>query len=181
MEKNSNYIVQENEPEFDRDCLHRRLFLVNMRLYRSSPKYKELVKGVVDYQSWILDQEWSDYGKPKGISGANIGIPLCIIGFIVNGQKKFMLNPDIFDKSEEMVDAWSNCGSLKLPAKILVKRHKWISVRYYNIDGDLVIEEKIDRFNGGLTIQHEYWHCQGKTILDTQSEQNQVNWDGYGA
>lgn len=173
--KNYDFIVQERQPEFDRDCLHRKLFAVNMRLYKSSPKYKRLILDVVEYMRWLMGQRWEDYqsnpaGGTYGISGANIGIGHNIIGYMINDKFVVMINPEIVHKSKELVTAQSNCGSIKLDEKIPIKRHKWIDVRYYDIYGS-PHEGRFDRTNGGFTIQHEIDHNNGILITDRHQEQ----------
>jgi peptide deformylase len=156
--------------EEDLDYLTRKLHDVNMRLFKTSKRYMGIVWGCCDYIEDLAASEREGYKKPHGMSGANVAIPFNIIGVVKNRGKKnewvqIMINPRIVDKSEEMVEALSNCGSLTLPEPIMVKRHKWVKVQYYDHHGRF-FEETYDRADGALTIQHEVDHNQGILITD---------------
>ena len=186
--KNSDYVVQMREPEYNRDCLTRKLFDVNMRLFHADQKnnwYKNHILAIIEQMEWILKSEFEDYSSnPKGgkygISGANLGIPYNIIAFWADGEAynvkglgKFifpMINPCIITKSAEMHKTMSNCGSIKYKEKIPVLRHKNITVSWYDEKG----EKQQDVFSikkGGATIQHEVDHSNGILIFDRYLEQ----------
>ena len=173
---NYDYIVQEREPEFDRTVLHRKLFPVNMRLFASSAPYRQHILGVISYMEWVMAQQWEDYqsnpdGGTYGISGANLGIPYNIIGFKVKGGgMRYMINPQIIEHSNDQGETKSNCGSIKLLAKIPVKRHKWIKVKFYDVNG-IEREEKLTAKTGAYTVQHEVDHCLGVLITDRYLKQ----------
>ncbi len=172
--KISDYMVQMNEPEFDRDCLQRKLFSVNMRLFETSEYYKNHILGIIEYMKWAMSQRWEDYesnpnGGTFGISCANLGMAYNIIGWRVENSFDFMINPKIKEASKEMVLTQSNCGSLKLKEKIPVMRHKWIFVSYYDIKGKFQYRQ-IDGKNSGFTIQHEIDHNLGILITDKNVE-----------
>jgi len=178
--KNSDYVVQEREPEFDRDCLHRPLFAVNMRLYSANQRYRDHIRGVLSYMDWILYQKWEDYASAKdggkfGISGANLGIPYNIIAFRTKNEKglvvhRCMINPRILGVSKDLVETMSNCGSIKFKQKIPIKRHTWIEVEYYDWKGELK-KEKLTTKEGAFTIQHEVDHNNGILITDRYIQQ----------
>lgn len=174
---NYDYIVQERQPEFDRDCLHRKLFAVNMRLFGTSKWYRKHIIGVLNYMQWAMQQKWKDYqsnpnasGGTYGISGANLGIPYNIIGYHLNNEYRFMLNPVIVDKSTTMTETKSNCGSIKYKEKIPVKRHTWINVEFYDHEGKKH-KERFTGKQGSYTIQHEIDHSNGVLILDRYLDQ----------
>jgi peptide deformylase len=148
--------VQDREPEFDRECLHRRTFPVNIRLYTENPKYKKMITDCIEYMGWVLDQNFEDYQKLTGIAAANLGIPWNIIIITkLAGTRRVMINPEIVEYSTDIVVGQSNNPSLKLKNKIQVKRSTWVSVRYFDIEGKLIQEEKVSRNDAGLSIQHE--------------------------
>lgn len=173
--KNYDYLVQDREPEFDRSCLHRQLFPVNMRLLKSSDRYRLLIEDTLHYMEWIMSRKWEDYqsapdGGSYGISGANLGIPWNIIGYKHKDRVVFMLNPVVVDSSQEVTATKSNCGSIKFKEKIIVLRHLWIDVEWYTMDGKLC-KGRFTRKNGGFTIQHEIDHNNGVMITDRYIEQ----------
>lgn len=163
-----NYIVQDlgkiDTPK-DREVLHRPLFNVNMRLFKSSNEYHDLILSVVTYMDKILSSEFKDYRQPRGISGANLGVPFNIIGIREPDGNKFYLNPEIVNRSKEMALVNSNCGSLRLPTAIQVYRRIWIDLAYYNLEGEKQIRKSI-RGSIANTIQHEVDHNLGVMIND---------------
>lgn len=166
--KNSikNFIIQDKED--DNDILHRKLFDVNMKLFNMNKGYHKLILNIVSYMKKVAKKRFEDYSPAKGISGANVGIPFNIIGVldknIVKDKWVFFLNPEILSRSTERESVKSNCGSLLLKEPIKIKRHKWIELEYWNLEG----EKKKQYFDSryGYTIQHEVNHNKGVLIID---------------
>lgn len=169
-----NHIVQNGSKEDE--VLHKKGFDVNMNLFKTSPRYKGIISFIINHMWDLLRINFPDYGKIRGISGANVGVPFNIVAIKVTegaekscGGKKegstfFMINPRITSKSRETKTVRSNCGSIRLPKKIGVKRHEWIRVVYYDTMG----KRRIGKFDGsfGSTIQHEIDHNLGVLITD---------------
>lgn len=167
-----DHIVQDQWS--DNDVLHRRGFDVNIHLFRTSAGYKGLISSIIEHMWKLTLEDFSDYGAVKGISGANIGIPLNIVGIRVTKEAEkicsshgaffFTINPHIVSRSKETKIVKSNCGSIRLQKAIEVKRYKWIEVEYYDPDG----EKRRDKFDGafGSTLQHEIDHNLGILITD---------------
>lgn len=190
--KNYDYVVQERQPEFDRDCLHRKLFSVNMRLFHASEWYHNQIRDLLRHLAWILQQKWEDYGSAPdggkyGISGANLGIPYNVIGFWADKSvcdrtswgacpddkgrvPVVMINPVIEARSQEMVETKSNCGSIKFKEKIPVRRHRWVDVSWHDAKGTRHTKRFTGK-TGGFTIQHEVDHNLGILITDRYLEQ----------
>jgi len=146
-----------------------------MRLFKASIGYKSLILSVAKYMGTVTKKKFSDYSTPQGISGANIGVPLNIVGVKLTesaakvccghvGEMFFMLNPKVLYQSPETVITKSNCGSIRLPEKIEVKRHKEIEISYYDISG----KENRGKFHGvfACTLAHEIDHNLGILITD---------------
>lgn len=183
MSKDSicRYLVQaRTSGEFSDDILHRKGFDVNMRLFRESSKYRSIILEIVRHMSEVMNGSYGDYDEPQGISGANIGIPLNIVGIRAskNFQEKgivvlknnmwFMINPKIVSQSAETKVIESNCGSLRLPTKIKVRRHKWVEVEHRDLSGK---EVKV-KLDGAMacTLQHEVDHNLGVLITDKEEK-----------
>lgn len=113
----------------------------------------------------VITQEYDNYPKLSGLSGANIGIPFNIIALFKNDEVVFMINPSIVKMSKQTRIVKSNCGSLNLKEKICVPRREWIDVSYYDIFGRHN-QERFTIANGGATIQHEIDHNRGILIID---------------
>jgi peptide deformylase len=156
-------LVQNSEKE--NDYLHRPLFNVNIRLFTSNEHYRKTIIDICDYMKLVMLQEYKDYSKLAGLSGANIGIPFNIISILKNDEITHMINPSIVRMSKQTLTVQSNCGSLRLPNKISVLRREWVEVSYYDISGRHH-QEKFTIVDGGGTIQHEIDHNKGILITN---------------
>lgn len=162
--------------EEDCDYLTRKLFDVNTRLFKTSKTYSKIVIDACIYMIWLADGEREGYKELHGFSGANAGIPWNII--VVNRKERadLMINPRITKSYGGKVTSMSNCGSLTLPEPIEIMRHKFIDLEYLTLEQNKrgeyelfpVTETKVDRSNGGLTIQHEVDHNLGILIFERQ-------------
>ena len=74
-----------------------------------------------------------------------------------------MINPEILSFSNEMVLGEEGC--LSVPDKFAdVSRHKYIKVKYLDIDGNEK-EEELENFNARV-VQHEIDHLDGILFID---------------
>ena len=159
---------QEND-----DCLHRPGFNVDIKLFRENREFKTIIYQIVDYMKTILCTSFKDYGKLRGISGANIGIPLNIIAVLFEGRIDVFINPKVLKTSSSKTTVLSNCGSLNLPNPIKVNRHSWIQIEWMDINGKnrkryFTITDVIN-YNIlpiAATLQHEIDHNKGILITD---------------
>ena len=156
-------LVQNSESE--NDCLHRPLFNVNIKLFINNERYKKTILDICDYMKLVITQEYENYQKLSGLSGANIGIPFNIIALVKKDEVVCMINPSIVKMSKQTRMIKSNCGSLNLKDKISVSRREWVDVSYYDIFGRHN-QERYTIANGGATIQHEIDHNRGILIID---------------
>jgi peptide deformylase len=161
----SDFITHIKHEE-DKDILKRKLFDVNMRLFKTSSPYKRIVEDIIDYLFWALITKKDGYKMPDGMSGANLGIPFNIIGYRIADEPIIMLNPKITRCYGYKIQVKSNCGSLTLDEPIAIERYEYIDIEYYDIDGNLKQVTGIDRKSGGFTIQHEIDHNLGVLITD---------------
>lgn len=167
--KHEDYITHINNNE---DCIYLRKvhFPVNMRLFKTSKEYKNLILDQCNYiRNLCLDTK-EGYKKPHGMSSANAGLSFNIIGITRNRNKvneycEIMINPEILTRSEELIESMSNCGSITLKNHISIMRSAEIIVKYFTEDGDLMINT-FHRESNCLTIQHEIDHNLGILITD---------------
>ncbi len=169
MPIHTDYVTDITHPE-DVPYLKTKLFDVNMRLFRSSDRYHALIMAACAHIRWCTLTKADGYKLPHGFSGANAGIPWNIIGIArqrgqANALAEIMINPKIISQSKEMIESQSNCGSIRLPEPITVRRHAWVVVEWYNEMG-IRSHQRFTRENGGLTIQHEVDHNLGILITD---------------
>ena len=78
-------------------------------------------------------------------------------------EPEVMINPEIIERSAEMVKDWEGC--LSIPGlRGEVSRHLSIKVRYQTIEGELV-ERRFSDFVARI-VQHEDDHLHGIVFLD---------------
>jgi len=141
---------------------------VNMRLFRTSESYKKIILVICNEIKFLALSYHEGYGQPFGMSGANIGIPLNIIG-IVHNRKTFkadceiMINPEIMNFSKTKTIALSNCGSIRLEKSIQVYRYDWVEVAWFDEKGSRK-HKVFTKEQEGFTVQHEIDHNQGILI-----------------
>jgi len=168
--KVTDYVVQENDSnEFCKETLHRRAFKVNMRLFKSSAVYRQIIFDIAKCLENHLKMQFEDYTE-RGVSGASLGLPFNMIAYKIGNNVKLMINPRLVKKSKEMIETKSNCSDLKLAEPIAVVRHKLIDVEFYDLKGLKAVEKNIGREQGGFTIQHEVDHNLGIMITDRHKE-----------
>ncbi|MGD9157682.1 MAG: peptide deformylase [Desulfobacteraceae bacterium] len=147
--------------------LTRKLFPVNMRLYKVSEAYRSVVKKALSHMREFMTFEgFEDYPKLYGISGANVGIPWNLV-IVRSGDKLIhMINPTVEKESKKEIVVKSNCGSLNLPEKVKVPRHAWVIVSYYTLEGCKRFQKFVMDKSSAGTIQHEIDHNNGILITD---------------
>lgn len=173
--KISDHLVMVNNTEDDCTILKRKSFPVNMRLYKSSHRYKNIILEIIQYMDEHLNSEFTDWKSPIGIAAPNLGFPLRIIGYKVNNQTnanhQFCLNPVITSFSDNKIDAQGNCGSLKLTETVTVERHAQIDFEYFDLEGNLVLRKMIGRHEGGFTVQNTVDQLNGISVLDKKKKE----------
>lgn len=166
-DKKIEYFMIQDGQEGD-DCLHRPGFNVNASMFIKNKAYNEIIHKVIEYMKTVLCTTFNDYGKLKGISGANIGIPFNIVAVLHNKKVEVFINPVVTKVSCSKVTVQSNCGSINLPKPISVDRHTWILVKWMDVEGNN--HEK--RFTDiACTLQHEVDHNQGILITDLEKRE----------
>jgi peptide deformylase len=74
-----------------------------------------------------------------------------------------MINPQILEKSQDLIDGWEGCFSV--PGYMgMVPRSTNLKLRYFTADGN----EHVETFSGYVArvIQHEFDHLEGTIYLD---------------
>lgn len=166
--KIKNYVVQEkDDKEFCTDNGSNFTRNVNIRLFKSSVYYKQIIFDCIHYLESVLKMEFEDYKNQKGLSCAELGIPFNIIGLKDKKSIKIYINPKIKNKSNEFVEVETTCGALlNFKDKIKVKRSLFIDLEYYDKAGNKTLEKNISKLEGGFTIQHEIDHSYNCSITE---------------
>jgi hypothetical protein len=172
MPKHLDYCTHISNPE-DLDILGRKLFDVNLRLYKSAPEYRKIVNQCCDYIRWNAQTPKEGYKAPHGFSGANGGVPFNIIG-LADGT--VWVNPTYVNIGTDTRESWSNCGSLTLRSPIRIQRYSKVLITGYKWSADtaedgLQINLQQQSLKGYYpTIQHEVDHNNGILITDRRAK-----------
>lgn len=162
-------IIQNGQ--IDDDCLHKQGFNVNIEMFQKNKAFNEIILGIIEYMTTILNTNFEDYPKLRGISGANVGIPFNIVVLKNENLDCVFINPIITKKSHSKISALSNCGSVNLSKQIRIKRYTWVWVKWVDIRGKHH-EQKFKTNTPNsicLTLQHEIEHNKGILIIDKKS------------
>ena len=167
--KHSDYITHINNKE-DVIYLKSKLLHVNMRLFKSSQDYRQVIQTQASYLSMLVTTKMDGYKKPHGMSSANAGLAHNIIAICKNRNKKnehsfVMINPEIVNLAGNEVETTTNCGSLTLKEPIKIFRHEMIQVEFFDYYGTKH-REWFGPDDGSFTIQHEVDHNNGILITD---------------
>jgi peptide deformylase len=169
MKKHEDYITHINN-EKDLVYLKTKHFPVNIRLFKTSEQYKNIILQQCNYIRELCLDIKEGYKKPHGMSSANAGLSFNIIGITMNRNKpneycNIMINPKIIHKSQSKIISFSNCGSITLEKPIQLERYSNIRVEWFDENGEYQ-NDWFNREQGCLTIQHEIDHNLGILITD---------------
>jgi peptide deformylase len=105
-------------------------------------------------------------GYGRGIAAPQLGVLQRVIFLQLPGAEPWpLINPEIIARSEEKIVVWDACLSF-LSIFMQVERHRQITVRYQNLNGDtLDVEAGEDRDLSEL-LQHEIDHLDGILAID---------------
>jgi peptide deformylase len=76
-----------------------------------------------------------------------------------------LINPEIIERSEEKIIVWDACLSF-LSIFMQVERHRQVTVRYQNLNGETLQFEAGDDHNVSELLQHEIDHLDGILAID---------------
>lgn len=122
-------------------------------------KYEELdqVKGWVTDLHNVMEEIRAKYNFGRAIAASQLGIMKRLIYMNID-KPVVIINPEISDKSEEMIELWDDCMSFP-NLLVKVKRHKSLIINY--------LDENWKRHEWHLSddlselIQHENDHLDG--------------------
>ncbi len=106
----------------------------------------------------------AEHGFGRAISAPQIGVALRFIAVNLDDQPVTMINPEITWRSAETFNMWDDCMSFPF-LLVRVRRHRAISVRYRDDDGNIRVMENLDQATSEL-LQHEIDHLDGILAVD---------------
>ena len=114
-----------------------------------------------DLDSIIL-QVQKRYGFGRAVAAPQMGIQKRLVCMHID-QPVVMINPELFDLSDEMFELWDDCMSFP-NLLVRVSRHRTCKLRYLDLEWNEHIWELAD--NLAELLQHEVDHLDG--ILATE-------------
>ena len=128
----------------------------------TSVELKQLVNDLSD----TLAHWRSTTGYGRGIAAPQIGVLQRVIFLKLPGVEPWpLINPEIVGASEEKMVVWDACLSF-LSIFMQVERRRWITVRYQNLDGEVLEFDAKDERNLNELLQHEIDHLDGVLAVD---------------
>jgi peptide deformylase len=128
----------------------------------SAPEIRELVQDLAD----TLAHWRAKTGYGRGIAAPQLGILQRVIFLKLPGVEPWpLINPEIVACSEEKFFVWDACLSF-LSIFMQVERHRQITVRYRNLEGDVLSFDAGDDRNLAELLQHEIDHLDGILAID---------------
>ncbi|MGB8061131.1 MAG: peptide deformylase [Candidatus Sulfotelmatobacter sp.] len=128
----------------------------------TSSDIRELVRDLAD----TLAHWRNNTGYGRGIAAPQIGVLRRVIFLqLPDSQPWPLINPEIVERSVEEITVWDACLSF-LSIFMQVKRHRTISVRYQNLQGQTLTVNADDERNLSELLQHEIDHLDGILAID---------------
>ncbi len=105
-------------------------------------------------------------GYGRGIAAPQIGeLQRVIFLKLPRAEPWPLINPEIIKASEEKIIVWDACLSF-LSIFMQVERHRQVTVRYQNLNGETLQFEAGDDRNLSELVQHEIDHLEGILAID---------------
>jgi peptide deformylase len=105
-------------------------------------------------------------GYGRGIAAPQIGVMQRVIFLKLPDADPWpLINPEIIRSSEENIIVWDGCLSF-LSLFVQVKRHREITVRYQNLNGETLEFAAGEDRNLSELLQHEIDHLDGILAVD---------------
>src|SRR5580658_5811999 len=128
----------------------------------TAPEICDLIRDLAD----TLAHWRSITGYGRGIAAPQLGVSKRVIFLKLPGVEPWpMINPEVIYVSGERIVVWDACLSF-LSIFMQVERYRQITVRYQNLDGDVLEFEAGDDRNLSELLQHEIDHLDGILAID---------------
>jgi peptide deformylase len=128
----------------------------------TAPEIRDLVSDLAD----TLAHWRAETGYGRGIAAPQIGVLQRVVFLQLPGEKPWpFINPEIVRRTDDKIVVWDACLSF-LSIFMQVERHRGITVRYRNLDGETVEIEAGEEKNLSELLQHEIDHLDGILAID---------------
>jgi peptide deformylase len=123
---------------------------------------QDLVRDLAD----TLAHWRAETGYGRGIAAPQLGDLKRVIFLQLPGAAPWpLINPEITERSKEKIIVWDACLSF-LSIFMQVERHRRITVRYQNLNGEACEIEAGDERDLSELLQHEIDHIDGILAID---------------
>jgi peptide deformylase len=128
----------------------------------AAPEVHALIQDLAD----TLAHWRSATGYGRGIAAPQLGVLQRVIFLQLPGAQPWpLLNPEIIEHSQEKIIVWDACLSF-LSIFMQVERHRQVTVRYQNLNGEMLEFKAGDDRNLSELLQHEIDHLDGILAID---------------
>ncbi|PYX31792.1 MAG: hypothetical protein DMG77_05455 [Acidobacteria bacterium] len=126
------------------------------------PEIRSLIRDLAD----TLAHWRATTGYGRGIAAPQLGVSQRVIFLKLPEAEPWpLINPEIIQRSEEKIIVWDACLSF-LSIFMQVERHREITVRYQNLQGENLEFSAGDDRNLSELLQHEIDHLDGILAVD---------------
>ena len=152
------------------------LVLGDPRLYENCAEVKaEEVNSllpVIDGLADLVLQFRRKYGAGRAIAAPQIGVMKRLVVLNID-QPVAMINPVLFDQSEEMMELWDDCMSFP-NLLVRLQRHRSCKLRFK----DAAWQEQVWELEGDLSelLQHECDHLDGVLATMRAIDDRSLRW-----
>jgi peptide deformylase len=137
------------------------LLLGDPRLYEPCAPVQreelEELRPVIDGMADLILQFRARYGAGRAIAAPQVGVMKRLIIMNID-EPVALLNPEILDKSKEMMELWDDCMSFP-NLLVRLQRHRRITLRFLDLDWNRQTWKLQDDLSE--LLQHEYDHLDG--------------------
>ena len=124
------------------------------------------VAALVDDLADTLAHWRAKTGYGRGIAAPQLGVLQRVIFLQLPGAEPWpLINPKIIERSEEKIIVWDACLSF-LSIFMQVERHRQVTIRYQNLNGNTLEFAAGDDRNLSELLQHEIDHLDGILAID---------------
>ena len=131
-------------------------------------QYKQILRDLKDTLKHL--QKTKKIGR--ALSAPQIGHLQKVIYYNLPTKAFAMVNPEIIQKSLELIHVWDTCYSFDAAFFVGIERYKSIKVKYQDENG----KEKIEHFSESLSelVQHEVDHLNGILATDYLKDTSEI-------
>lgn len=152
------------------------LLLGDPRLYQKcapvEPSELEAMQPIVNHLANIILEFRAKYNAGRAIAAPQLGIMKRFI--VMNIDKPVaIINPELYDKSEEMMELWDDC--MCFPNLLVrLQRHRFCKIKFRDLDWNEHVWELEDSLSE--LLQHEYDHLDGILAISRAIDNQSFKW-----